>query len=497
MTGIANGLTLPNTLANGQTTDASLVMANYSTLLAALNRALLDTGGGSGMNAFGSQIHNLAAGTASTDAATYGQLTGMGASHLALAGGTMTGKLVAEASVASNAGFNIPAGVAPTTPVNGDLWSTSLGFLAQFNGVTKQFATVPGAVVALATNTTLTLAQMCGAAQFTAASVTGTLPASAAAANQTLIFLGGLYGGTVAGNAAETITPAIGPAVNTLPVAPGQFVTLSCNGTGWQVIADSMPAASAPIGGFTGLKIVTQGASNFTSVVTAASLVLTNPAGGVFVAKNVSVSPAINASGSNGLDTGTFAASTWYYVWVIYTPTTATTAGLFSLSSTSPTLPSGYLFSARVGAVRTDSSGNKYLLQTRQYGRRAEYVLTAGTNTTAWPLISGAVTGTWNGSTYSPTAFAWAAFAPATAAYLKVQSSYSGGSTHLAFSNTNPGTYTGYSTTPPMQPYNNSGSGIGVGIITADLPLVSSNIYYASDSSSGNAFYALGWEDNL
>ena len=39
MTGIANGLTLPNSLTNGQTTDAPLVMANYNTLLAALNRA--------------------------------------------------------------------------------------------------------------------------------------------------------------------------------------------------------------------------------------------------------------------------------------------------------------------------------------------------------------------------------------------------------------------------------------------------------------------------
>ena len=74
MTGIANGLTLPNSLANGQTTDASLVMANYNTLLVALNRALLDAGGGSGMNAYGSVMHNLGAGAVSTDAVNLGQL---------------------------------------------------------------------------------------------------------------------------------------------------------------------------------------------------------------------------------------------------------------------------------------------------------------------------------------------------------------------------------------------------------------------------------------
>jgi len=92
MTGIANGLTLPNSLANGQTTDASLVMANYSTLLVALNRALLDAGGGSGMNAYGSVIHNLGAGALLTDAVNLGQLAG----YLPLTGGTLTGALTAS-----------------------------------------------------------------------------------------------------------------------------------------------------------------------------------------------------------------------------------------------------------------------------------------------------------------------------------------------------------------------------------------------------------------
>lgn len=497
MTGIANGLTLPNSLTNGQTTDAPLVMANYNTLLAALNRALLDTGGGSGMNAFGSQIHNLAAGSASTDAATYGQITGLSATYLALAGGTMLGKLVTEASATGNAGLNIPAGVAPTTPVNGDLWSTSLGFLAQFNGVTKQLATVPGSVLALATNTTLTLAQLCGVAQFTAASVTATLPASSTAPNQTMIFLGGLYGGTVAGNAAETITPAIGPAVNTLLVAPGQFVTLSCNGTGWQVIADSMPAASAPIGGFTSLKIATQGVNNFTSIITAASVVLTNSAGGVYVAKNVSVSPAINASGANGLDTGTLAASTWYYVWVIRNPTTATTAGLFSLSSTAPALPSGYTFAARVGAVRSQAASPYYLLQTLQYGRRVRYVLLAGSNLTTWPTLASGVAGTWSGATYSPVAVSLASSAPPTASLVGIlgsQQQTSGAG--FGFSSTNYTGYAGPNGGGPLQPYNNAGNNSEGNQVEAWLEYQGTNIYWAS-SNSVAYLYCLGWEDNL
>jgi hypothetical protein len=56
--------------------------------------------------------------------------------YLPLAGGTMTGKLNSLASSTSSAGLNLPHGIAPTTPVNGDLWTTTLGVFARINGVT-------------------------------------------------------------------------------------------------------------------------------------------------------------------------------------------------------------------------------------------------------------------------------------------------------------------------------------------------------------------------
>jgi len=55
--------------------------------------------------------------------------------------------------------------------------------------------------------------------------------------------------------------------------------------------------------------------------------------------------------GANGLDTGDFAATTWYYLYVIYNATTATTACLASTSATAPAMPSGYTFKKLVGAV--------------------------------------------------------------------------------------------------------------------------------------------------
>jgi hypothetical protein len=87
--GIVNGLTIPNNIANGNALDAPTAMANWNALLVALNRALLDAGNGNGMNAQGSQIHNLAAGTATADAVNVGQLAT--APYLPLAGGTLTG----------------------------------------------------------------------------------------------------------------------------------------------------------------------------------------------------------------------------------------------------------------------------------------------------------------------------------------------------------------------------------------------------------------------
>ena len=57
--------------------------------------------------------------------------------YLALAGGTMTGAITTLASAAvAGAGFNIPHGVAPNSPVNGDIWTTTAGVYARINGGT-------------------------------------------------------------------------------------------------------------------------------------------------------------------------------------------------------------------------------------------------------------------------------------------------------------------------------------------------------------------------
>jgi hypothetical protein len=49
------------------------------------------------------------------------------------------GKVGTIPSTTASAGFNIPHGTAPTTPVNGDIWTTTGGLFMRQNGVSKQY----------------------------------------------------------------------------------------------------------------------------------------------------------------------------------------------------------------------------------------------------------------------------------------------------------------------------------------------------------------------
>lgn len=60
----------------------------------------------------------------------------LGAAPCLVSGCTLQGKLTTIASAAANAGLNLPPGAAPSFPVNGDVWVTSVGLFAQINGAT-------------------------------------------------------------------------------------------------------------------------------------------------------------------------------------------------------------------------------------------------------------------------------------------------------------------------------------------------------------------------
>lgn len=69
----------------------------------------------------------------------------LGSPPLLLTGGQLSGKLVTAPPTANASGFNLTPGVTPTSPNNGDLWSTSAGVFAQVNGTTVGPLGVAGA----------------------------------------------------------------------------------------------------------------------------------------------------------------------------------------------------------------------------------------------------------------------------------------------------------------------------------------------------------------
>lgn len=78
------------------------------------------------------------------------------------------------------------------------------------------------------------------------------------------------------------------------------------------------------------------------SVITIKPGVCINSLSDSYIISTNDITVDISQSGLNGLDTGTLSGSSFYYLFVVYNPTTDTIGGLFSISSTNPTLPSGF-----------------------------------------------------------------------------------------------------------------------------------------------------------
>lgn len=90
--------------------------------------------------------------------------------------------------------------------------------------------------------------------------------------------------------------------------------------------------------------------------ISADYLVLKTSTGDTAKVSAASANADITVSGAGGLDTGSEASSTWYYVWGIWNGTTF--SSLLSASATAPTMPSGYTFKMLLGAWRNDGSSN-------------------------------------------------------------------------------------------------------------------------------------------
>lgn len=130
--------------------------------------------------------------------------------------------------------------------------------------------------------------------------------------------------------------------------------------------------------------------------ITADEVILKPTTGGptYYLATAVSLTLDIGGTVSAplGLDTGAEAASTWYYVWLIYNGTAV--SGVFSVSSGAPTLAgalAGYKWAAMIGCVRNDAGSN--FTTFIQYGRtnyQNESIIFTNKGASALAAIGGA-----------------------------------------------------------------------------------------------------------
>ncbi len=266
---------------------------------------------------------------------------------------------------------------------------------------------------------------------------------------------------------------------------------------GFIVFNASTPSVIQPVRGtYKNLTIQNGGTPDSQVAVTADEVMLETNSGGAAKVSTVSLTISTGSSGANGIDAGSVAQATWYSVWVIYNG--SVTAGLLSTSATTPTLPSGYTYSARVGWVRTgDASTN--LKRTLQKAAVAQYVVTPASQTTVLPIIANGIGAFW-------TAYGVANFVPTTASRIKVQLvqtiTVNNNDNYAAVAPNN-----NYGVIPGTSPYPTIGiriasgtSAIGTWVVnqTEDMILESSNIYAGSSGGSITPFVnAVGWTDNL
>lgn len=265
-----------------------------------------------------------------------------------------------------------------------------------------------------------------------------------------------------------------------------QYDSLSA---GWRMIsyrsANPIPAL------YKNLKI-TNGVSPNTQMIGTADAFTLADANGIVVSRlSLSCTADLGVSGAGGLDAGSATNSTWYSYWFIYNPSTNTDSCLFSTSTATPTLPSGYTFYARAGWNRT-VSGSAQFNGIIQYGNRAQYI-NGTAQTSALPLMGQGATGSFSAGGY--TAVSTSSFVPPTASEIIISAAgaYGGGSLStlaVAPNNTNYAAANGTNPSP-----------IGTGdttrnIFQGSIVLESTNIYWAA-GASGGALICNGWKDNL
>lgn len=406
--------TLPFQLQNGTTADATQVMADF-------NKILTDVNANAAKNGVNTDITAL---TALTTPLTPSQ-GGTTVYFASTSGGTANAQTVASSTPT---GFSLAVGKRVTF-IAGFTNTAAMTLNVNSSGATNVYRYTPAGPIALAGGEVV-------AGNYVEAVYDGTrflLYTNAATpafgpltnlASATTTELGSISSHNVNITGTTTITAFGSTAVATYPVYKLKFagaLTLTYNATSlilpgaanittaagdtaeamylgsgnWQITNYQRAAGTSvvnptPLAGAQGLTIQNNSGTPNTSVdVAAAQVVMINPTGNVPIYASA-VAVTINATtvGANGLDAGALANATWYYIYLISNG--SATAALASTSATAPTMPSGYVYKVRLGAMRTD--GSAHFVATKQKGNTTQYAAYQTASTAAPGTTFSAIT---------------------------------------------------------------------------------------------------------
>lgn len=263
------------------------------------------------------------------------------------AGDTMLGELVTIASTTARAGLNVPPGTAPTSPANGDFWTTSSGAFVRVGGVTIG-PLGGGSSSSFAATSPLAVTFPAGVVTYAITGAAGRVLAGAGpafTATPTLGVAGSVLGQLIFANLTtgsitlQAASGALGSAVLSLPATTDTLVTKASTDTLTnKSIGDALSVAG----------ILSANSATASTAYTNGALVVT--AGGVGVSGAIYSNSSINANGAfivtgeaAGAEDATYTSLRQFggstYLWykgslLIKSGTTGGTGDRFSISTT-------------------------------------------------------------------------------------------------------------------------------------------------------------------
>ena len=142
--------------------------------------------------------------------------------YLPLSGGTLTGKLNTVASAAGSAGLNLPHGIAPASPVNGDIWTGTTNLAVRINGNTQSIPATNVANTWTQTNTFTNAANSFGTSTATGTTGLATGATISGSTKTVNIGTGGVAGSTTnvaIGSTTGTSTTTLNGTTNAVTAA--------------------------------------------------------------------------------------------------------------------------------------------------------------------------------------------------------------------------------------------------------------------------------------